>query len=137
MKFVLDTCVIINILQNRCVADLINCHIAVENPTVYINSVSLNEASRKGFSKKQVVSKISKFLNTLVIVKEVTNENHNDAKKLEHDCPLIHHGDSVIAAFSIHNKSTLITCDKQLLKGCHIIGIPTFNPNMISIGMTA
>ncbi len=136
-KFVLDTCAIINIMENRSVADLIKCHIDCENSRVYINSVSLDEASRKGYSKKQIVSKISKYLDTLVIVKEVTNENHIDAQRLEDGCSLIHHGDSAIAAFSVDNKSTLVTYDKGLLKGCHIVGIPTFNPNMVFGGITA
>ena len=136
-KFVLDTCAIINILENRSVADLIKCHIDTENSRVYINSVSLDEASRKGYGKKQLVSKISEYLDTLVIVKEVTDENHVEAQRLEDDCSLIHHGDSAIAAFSVDNKSTLVTYDKGLLKGCHVVGIPTFNLNMILGGMTA
>ena len=74
---------------------------------------------------------------TLVIVKEVTEENHIEAKRLEDECSLIHHGDSAIAAFSMDNKSTLITYDKGLLKGCHIVGIPTFSPNMMIGGMAA
>ena len=136
-KFVLDSCAVINILENRSVADLIKCHIDTENSRVYLNSVSLDEVSRKGYNKKKVVSKISEFLDTLVIVKDVTDENHVTAQRLEHDCFLIHHGDSAIAAFSLDNKSTLVTYDKGLLKGCHIVGIPTFNPNMILGGITA
>ena len=136
-KFVLDTCAIINILENRAVADLIKCHIDTENCRVYLNSVALDEVARKGYDKKQVVSKISEYLDTLVIVKEVTNENHIEAQRLEDDCSLIHHGDSAIAAFSVDNKSTLITYDKGLLKGCHIVGIPTFNPNMVFGGAVA
>jgi predicted nucleic acid-binding protein len=136
-KFVLDTCAIINILENRSVADLIKCHIDTENSRVYLNSVSLDEASRKGYDKKRVVSKISEYLDTLVIVKDVTDENHTTAQRLEDDCALIHHGDSAIAAFSVDNKSTLVTYDKGLLKGCHIVGIPTFNPNMMLGGVVA
>lgn len=136
-KFVLDTCAIINILENRSVADLIKCHIDTKKSRVYINSVSLDEASRKGYCKKQLVLKISEYLDVLVIVKEVTNENHIEAQKLEDACSLIHHGDSAIAAFSVDNKSTLVTYDKELLKGCYVVGIPTFNPNMILGGMTA
>ena len=136
-KFVLDTCAIINILENRAIADLIKCHIDIENSRVYLNSVSLDEASRKGYDKKRVVSKISEYLDTLIIVKDVTDENHVTAQKLEDDCSLIHHGDSAIAAFSVDNKSTLITYDKGLLKGCHIVGIPTLNPNMMLGGITA
>ena len=136
-KFVLDTCAIINIMENRSVADLIKCHIGCEESSVYLNDVSLDEASRKGYGKKQIVSKISTYLDTLVIVKKVTDENHIDAKKLEANCSLIHHGDSAIAAFSVDNKSTLITYDKGLLKGCGIVGIPTFNPNTVFGGMAA
>ena len=136
-NFVLDTCTIINILENRAVADLIKCHIDTENSRVYINNMSLDEASRKGYGKKQLVSKISEFLDTLVIVKDITEENHIEAQKLENDCSLIHRGDSAIAAFSIDNKSTLITYDKCLLKGCHIVGISTFNPNLIFGGIAA
>jgi predicted nucleic acid-binding protein len=136
-KFVLDTCAIINMMKNRSVADLIKCHIDTENSRVYLNSVSLDEASRKGYDKKQVVSKISEYLDTLVIVKDVSDENHIEAQKLEDDCSLIHHGDSAIAAFSVDNKSTLVTSDKGLLKGCHIVGIPTMNPNMMLGGITA
>lgn len=136
-KFVLDTCAIINIMENKSVADLIKCHVDMENSRVYINSVSLDEASRKGYSKKQVTSKISEYLDTLVIVKEVSEENHIKAQKLEDECSLIHHGDSAIAAFSVDNKSTLVTYDKGLLKGCHIVGIPTFNPNMVFGGIAA
>ena len=136
-KFVLDTCAIINIMENRSVADLIKCHIGRGEYSVYLNDVSLDEASRKGYSKKQIVSKISKYLDTFVTVKEVTDENHIDAKKLEADCSLIHRGDSAIAAFSADNKSTLITYDKDLVKGCGIVGIPTFNPNRVFGGMAA
>jgi len=136
-KFVLDTCAIINIMKNRAVADLIKCHIDTENCRVYLNSVALDEAARKGYDKKEVISKISEYLDTLVIVKEVTEENHVEAKILEDDCSLIHHGDSAIAAFSKDHHSTLITYDKGLLKGCHIVGIPTFSPNMMIGGMIA
>ena len=136
-KFVLDTCAIINILENRAVADLIKCHIDIENSRVYLNSVALDEASRKGYDKKQVISKIQEYLDTLVIVKEVSEENHTVAQRLEDNCPLVHHGDSTIAAFSMDNKSTLITYDKDLLKGCHIIGIPAFSPNTMIGGMAA
>jgi len=124
-------------MENKSVADLIKCHVDMENSRVYINSVSLDEASRKGYSKKQVTSKISEYLDTLVIVKEVSEENHIKAQKLEDECSLIHHGDSAIAAFSVDNKSTLVTYDKGLLKGCHIVGIPTFNPNMVFGGIAA
>ena len=136
-KFVLDTCAIINIMKNRAVADLIKCHIDTENCRVYLNSVALDEASRKGYDRKEVISKISEYLDTLVIVKEVTEENHIEAKRLEDECSLIHDGDSAIAAFSMDNKSTLITYDKGLLKGCHILGIPTFSPNMMIGGIAA
>jgi predicted nucleic acid-binding protein len=136
-KFVLDTNAIINILQNRAIADLIKCHIDVANSRIYLNSVSLDEASRIGFSKKQIVSKIQEFLDTLVIVKEISEENHIEAQRLENNCSLIHHGDSAIAAFSIKHNSTLITYDKDLLKGCHIMGVPTFNPNMMIGGSVA
>ncbi len=136
-KFVLDTCTVINILENRAIADLIKCHIDTENSSVYLNSVSLDEALRKGYDKKKIVSKISEYLDTLVIVKEVSIENHVTARRLEDDCSLIHRGDSAIAAFSMDHKSTLITYDKEFLKGCHSVGIPTFNPNMIFGGMTA
>jgi len=136
-KFVLDTCAIINILENRSIADLIKCHIDCENSRVYLNSVSLDEASRKGYGKKYVISKISEYLDTLIIVKDVTEENHVNAQRLEKNCHLIHHGDSAIAAFSVDNKSTLVTYDKDLLKGCHILGIPTFSPNRMIGGITA
>ena len=136
-KFVLDTCAIINIMKNKAVADLIKCHIDTENCRFYLNSVALDEASRKGYDRKEVISKISEYLDTLVIVKEVTEENHIEAKRLEDECSLIHDGDSAIAAFSMDNKSTLITYDKGLLKGCHILGIPTFSPNMMIGGIAA
>lgn len=136
-KFVLDTCAIINIMENKSVADLIKCHIDTENCRVYINSVSLDESSRKGYSRKQVTTKISEYLDTLVIVKEVSQVNHIEAQRLEDQCSLIHHGDSAIAAFSVENQSTLVTYDKELLKGCHIVGIPTFNPNMVFGGIAA
>ena len=99
-KFVLDTNTIINIVQNKAIADLIKCHIDVEHSRIYLNSVSLDEASRNGYGKKQVISKIQESLDTLVIVKEVTEENHIEAQRLENTCSLIHHGDSAIAAFS-------------------------------------
>lgn len=136
-KFVLDSCTIINVMKNRAVADLIKCHIDIENCRVYLNSVALDEVSRKGYDRKEVISKISEYLDTLVIAKEVTEENHIEAQRLEDDCSLIHHGDSAIAAFSMDNKSTLITYDKGLLKGCHIVRIPSFSPNMMIGGIAA
>ena len=60
-KFVLDSCAIINIMKNRAVADLIKCHINIENCRVYLNSVALDEVYRKGYDRKEVISKISEY----------------------------------------------------------------------------
>lgn len=129
-KFVLDTCVIISILESRgAMADLIKRLIDIES--VYLNSVSLDEASRKGYDREQVVAKIKEYFDAQVIVKDVSEENRIDAQKLENKCSLIHRGDSAIAAFSMEHHSTLITFDKELIKGCDMVGLPTFNPNWV------
>jgi len=135
--FVLDTCTIINIMKNRAVADLLKSHLEMENCPVYLNSVALEEAVQKGYSKKEIVKTIQNYLDTFVTVIEVTSEVHKKAEKLEQECSLIHHGDSAIAAFSQKNRSTLITYDKSLLKGCEITGIPAFSPNMMLGGIIA
>lgn len=134
-KFTYDTNAIINILKNKATVDLIKCHFDVANYSNYLNSVSLDEASKIGFNKKDVVSKMSEYCGPFVIVEEVTDDDYVLAQKLEVACPLIHRGDSAIAAFSIKHNSILITYDKNLLKGCHIMGIPTLNPNHL-IGCT-
>lgn len=135
--FVLDTCAIINILQNRAVADLIKHHIDSENSRVYLTDVALAEASRKGYTKKEVILKIQKYLNTFVIVKEANNNTLVEAKRLENTCSLIHPGDSIITAFSLENSSTLVTYDKDLIEGCTVFGIPTLNPNWVIRGQVA
>jgi len=135
--FVLDTCTIINIMKNRSMADLLKCHLEMENCPVYLNSVALDEAAKKGYDKKNIISIIQNYLNTLVIVKDVSSEVHEEAEKLEQECSLIHHGDSAIAAFSKKNRSTLITFDKALLKGCLISGILAFSPSMLVSGAIA
>ena len=48
-KLVLDSCAIINIMKNRAIADLIKCHIDIENSRVYLNSVALDEVAKKGY----------------------------------------------------------------------------------------
>jgi len=67
-------------------------------------------------------------------VKDVSSEVHDVAEKLEQECSLIHHGDSAIAAFSQNNRSTLITFDKTLLKGCKLLSISAFSPSMLAMG---
>ena len=133
--FVLDTCTIINIMKNRAVADLLKSHLEMENCPVYLNSIALEEAVQKGYSKKEIVKTIQNYLDTFVTVIEVTSEDHKEAEKLEQECSLIHHGDSAIAAFSQKNRSTLITFDKALLKGCLISGILAFSPSMLVSGV--
>jgi predicted nucleic acid-binding protein len=93
--------------------------------------VALDEACRKGFNKKEVISKLQIYLDTLVIVKDISADTRVEAKRLENTCSLIHHGDSLITAFSIKHSSTLVTYDKDLIKGCTIFGIPTLDPNMM------
>ena len=105
--FVLDTCTIINIMKNRSMADLLKCHLEMENCPVYLNSVALDEAAKKGYDKKNIISTIQNCLNTLVIVNDVSSEVHDEAEKLEQECSLIHHGDSAIAAFSQKNRSRM------------------------------
>lgn len=136
MDYTLDTCTLINIMKNSCNADLIKCHIGV-GAVIYISSVSLDEASRKGYSKKQVISKIQESFDTLVTVKEVTEENYTVAKGLELLTRHFHRGDSAIAAFTKENNLTLITYDNGLLKGCSIANIPALNPNWWIGGMVA
>ncbi len=135
--FVLDTCTIINIMKNRATADLLKCHLEMNNCLVYINSVALEEAARQGYSKKEIVKTIQNYLDVFVTVKEVTDEVHEKADNLENECGLLHHGDSAIAAFSQENHSTLITFDKNLLKGCAITGISAFSPSMLAMGVVA
>ena len=136
-NYVLDTCTIISIMENRFVADLINCHIDSKQCNVYVNSVSIEEAERNGYAKKQVLRTVLEYLGTLLTVKDVSDKHRVEADRLEDECPLIHSGDSAIAAFTADNKATLITYDKDLLMGCRIVRIPTFNPNMVFGGMAA
>ena len=132
--FTLDTCTIINIMKNRATADLLKCHLEMNHCPVYINSVALEEAVRKGYSKKEIIKTIQNYLDVFVTVVDVSSEVHDVAEKLEQECSLIHHGDSAIAAFSQNNRSTLITFDKTLLKGCKILGISAFSPSMLAMG---
>lgn len=135
--FVLDTCAVINIMKNRAFADLIKSHVDMENSPVYLNEIVLEEAQRKGYTKKQIIAEIQNGLNTFVTIKEVSKDVHSKAVELEKECSLLHHGDSAIAAFSQDNCSTLITFDKALLKGCLISGIQAFSPNMLVSGVVA
>ena len=129
--FTMDTCAIINICENPNIASLLACRIDFGNSPVYLNSVTVHEAKKKGFELDEIISILKMRLGVSVLYEPVTASMYSDASALERNHDMLHWGDSQILAFNISKSATLITCDRNLVKAAGAAGSNAVNPDVL------
>ncbi len=133
--FTLDTCAIIRICENRNVAAMLACRIDFENSPVYLNSMTVYEAGKKGLDKNAITSILKDRLGASVLYEPVTAGMNSAAMVLECHHSTLHYGDSQILAFSISKSTLLITRDKGLITAAIEAGSNAVNPDDLPVDM--
>ena len=133
--FTLDTCAIISICENSNVASLLACRIDFEDSPVYLNSVTVYEAKKKGFEQDEITSVLEARLGVPILYEPVTSEMRDNAEILEHNHNMLHSGDSEILAFNISKSATLISRDKDLVTAAGDAGSDAINPDVLPCDM--
>jgi len=129
--YTFDTCTQINIFKNLNIGNFLAINTEIKNSVVFIPDITLEEAERIGFSKSEILLKLSQILGAKVIVSSITFSMHLKADQLEKELPLLHPGDSAILAFALETNSTLVTYDKGLSKCCELVGVKTIYPSRL------
>ena len=129
--YTFDTNPQINRFKNPNIGNFLVTNTEIKNSVFFIPDITLEEAERIGFSKSEILLKLSQILGAKVIVSPITFSMHLRADQLEKELPLLHSGDSAILAFALETNSTLVTSDKDLSKCCELVGVKTINPTRL------
>lgn len=131
-KFTTDSCVGIKVYENPNVGYMIRTRIGLdEDSVVYVTSQTKFEVTKLGYDFDKICAALSVTLGCRVIPKKITYELFQKSRMLEQDFPTLHAGDSAILAFAIDTKSTLITCDRDLLVTASGAGVNSVNPDLL------
>tara|TARA_Y100000590_G_C15323430_1_gene864867 strand:- start:41 stop:472 length:432 start_codon:yes stop_codon:yes gene_type:complete len=117
----LDTCFLIQIFKHPEMASFY-VHQGLYGKKIYITEIALNEAEHVGFDKTQILLKMNKVFEK-IMVKSVSIEERLFGNRLEKTCSTLHSGDSAILAFAKRNNVTLITMDKNLARSCQFFDV--------------
>ena len=129
--FTLDSCVVIKICENPNLANLLACRINFEDSPVYLNSQTVYELQNHGYSLDKVYKILRTTLGTTIVYEEITEEIKNYAIYLQSIYPTLHAGDAEILAFSQTKSTTLVSCDKGLLKAAKSAKTEFVNPDIL------
>jgi len=132
MRFTCDTCVIIYAFENPNMAQMMKIRLHLEKCDIFVSSVTIAELQRKGFDAYDVIKTVQQSLGIKILVQDVTDIEKIQALAMASRYPKLHSGDREILAFSLHHKSTLLTCDKGLIQCCNRFGGNVINPHQIA-----
>ena len=130
-NYTFDTCTVIKICENPNVGGLLSCRINFENSTIHLNAQTDKEVKRLGYEMDFVSKQIKKSIDAKIISGLITNSMIKDAKRLKTKCPTLHSGDDRILAYAKATDTTLITCDKGLIKAANLSGTKVVNPDLL------
>lgn len=130
--FTFDTCVVINILENRNFGDMLSCKLGLAESTAHLSEQARVEIRRKGHDVDDAVKQIQKLMGANVVYGMITDEMKDDAIYLRTKCPTLHGGDDQILAYARATGTTLITCDKEFIQAAKMIYTQVINPNILA-----
>ena len=136
-NYTLDTCVIIKICENPNIGNLLSCRINFHDSKVFINSQTVYEAKKHGYSFENVYQSLRDTLGTKVVYEEISENLKNYADVLESLHPTLHAGDAEILAFAQSKHSVLLSCDKGFLIAAKRIGVKFVNPDILPCDVIA
>jgi PIN domain nuclease of toxin-antitoxin system len=137
-RYSLDTCVIRNILENPNYLSCMKMHIDFEDSMIFLSETAIWEIEKQlgeinyGLTTDTVIQKIRDGLNADITILE----NSKETKIMADDLllvnqPDLHYPDNLHLAFSITQKTTLLSCDSKLVRCCKREGHPCINPNKL------
>lgn len=131
-NFTLDTCLIIEVCRgNTNLVDLIKTRLDLKKSQLLINSRSIKELKKHDVSNDVAFELLSKYFPNQVKMMTISISDFLDASRLRRQCPTLHKGDDEILAFSINNKSTLITADRGLIESAKQYGVDCINYHLL------
>jgi len=135
--FTLDSCVIIRICENPNIGSLLSCRINFDNSKVFLNSQTVLEVKKHGYSFDFVCQTLKKTLGTEVVYEEISENLKNYASVLQNLYPTLHAGDAEILAFAESKSSVLLSCDKEFLIAAKQAGVKFVNPDILPCDIIA
>lgn len=130
-KIVLDSCVVINLIEKPGVASRFKASLRGKSITVVLCDVVLQEVQRvRGLSSKVIIEKITKILGRKIELSEITEQNKTNANEITNQFQICHNGDNKILSLCQTKDFVLVTFDKMLLKTCQFVGVAGFHPLM-------
>ena len=137
-RYSLDTCVIRNILENPNYLSCMKMHIDFEDSRVFLSETAIWEIEKQlgeinqGLTIDAVVQEIRDGLNADITILENSKETKIMADELLFvNQPDLHYPDNLHLAFSITQKTTLLSCDSKLVRCCKREGHSCINPNKL------
>jgi len=126
---VLDSCVVIDIIEKPKVASQLKAKLKGKSISIILCDVVLNEVRRvRGLLSQEIVNKISKLLGRKVKLTSSTVQDGINAQSLTEQFAICHNGDNKILSMCQSRNFILVTFDRMLLKASQFVGIQVFSP---------
>ena len=128
-QIVLDSCVVIDIMEKPKVASKLKANLRGKSAKIILCDVVLSEVYRvRGYAAKYVIAKISKILGREIELSAM--EDDNSAVAITDQFQICHNGDNKILSLCQAKDFVLVTFDRMLLKTCQFVGVAAFHPFM-------
>ena len=129
---VLDSCVVIDIIEKPKVASQLKAKLKGKSISIILCDVVLNEVRRaRGLFPQEVISKVGTLLGRKVKLTSTTDEDKANATSLTEQFQICHNGDNKILSMCQSRNFILVTFDKMLLKASQFVGVAAFHPSMV------
>ena len=128
-KVVLDSCVVIDLIENPGLVKRVKKAIKGKSIQIVLCDTVLNEVHKvRGFSRKEIIAKISAKLARKISVVTVEEQEKIQAKQFSTQFQICHSGDNKILAICQAKNYILVTFDKMLIQTSQFVGILVFHP---------
>jgi len=131
-KIVLDSCVVIDIIEKPKVAFGLKARLKGKQIKVVLCDVIFDEVRQvRGYTKEKIITTISKLLNRNIEIVTVDNSEIDNAEEISNQFQICHNGDNKILSLCQAKDFVLVTFDRMLLKACDFLGVVAFHPSMV------
>jgi len=129
---VLDSCVVIDILEKPKVAKGIKARLKGKSIKIVLCDVVLGEINRvRGLSPDKVITKVSSLLGKKISISQIDDTQKSNATQITEQFQICHNGDNKILSLCQAKDFVLVTFDRMLLKASQFIGVAAFHPSMV------
>jgi len=129
---VLDSCVVIDILEKPKVAKGIKARLKGKSIKIVLCDIVLREVNRvRGLSPDKVIAKVSSLLGKKITISQIGDAEKSNAIQITEQFQICHNGDNKILSLCQAKDFVLVTFDRMLLKASQFIGVAAFHPSMV------